>query len=140
MKGLCGPHKNIVAAVRRVQMEHGEHLLELIGDAVGVLFGLDALTVCDALDVDAVLVRARQEKLLKAALTFVARQRIGNDGRVETAKMRFPVDVVNRRGDVEGFHSPLKKILDFRLPILDWSGARTLNSFALGLVNPKSKI
>src|SRR3712207_3367668 len=106
MKGSCGSHKDVVAAVRRVQVEHTVLLFEVVCDAACLLAWGDAFALGYALDVDAVLVRACQEEGLKPSLPLVAFETVGDDCRVETAQVRLPVDVVDRCRNVESFHSP----------------------------------
>ena len=50
----------------------------------------------------AVLVGAGEEEHVLAALAHVAREHVGGDRRVRVAEVRLRVDVVDRRGDVEG--------------------------------------
>jgi hypothetical protein len=52
----------------------------------------------------AVLVRAREEEDVVAALAVVAGEHVGRDRRVRVPQVRRGVDVVDRGGDVEGAH------------------------------------
>jgi hypothetical protein len=60
-------------------------LLELAGDLVGVRLRLHAALARDAFDLLAVLVEAGQEEdvVLAVAGAVIARERVGDDGRVE---------------------------------------------------------
>ncbi len=64
--------------------------------------GLDAERVRGVGDRLAVLVGAGQEEHVLAALAVVARHHVGGDRRVGVAQVRGRVDVVDRRGHVEG--------------------------------------
>ena len=80
--------------------------LEALGVAVGELLRLDAERVRGVGDRLAVLVGARQEEHLLAALAVVAGHHVGGDRRVRVPEMGRRVDVVDRGGDVEGHARP----------------------------------
>ena len=76
--------------------------LEALGVAVGQLLRRDALALGRLRDRLAVLVGAGEEEDLLAALAHVAGEDVGADRRVRVPEVRRRVDVVDRRGDVEG--------------------------------------
>ena len=75
-----------------------------IGDLVDVGLRVEPLLLGRPVDLGAVLVRARQEERLVAALLVMARDDVGHDRRVRVADMRRRVDVVDRCRDVEAVH------------------------------------
>ena len=80
----------------------GISVLEARGVAVGELLRRDALALGGLGDRLAVLVGAREEEHVLAALAHVAGEDVGADRRVRVAEVRRRVDVVDRRGDVVG--------------------------------------
>jgi hypothetical protein len=101
-------HASLVAGVGgadevvRGAVELGPGAAELLGDLVGVGLLGHALLGGDALDLQAVLVGAGEEARLLAADAVVAREHVGGDRGVGAAQVGHVVDVVDRRGDVEG--------------------------------------
>src|SRR5262249_79743 len=61
----------------------------------------DAALTSGALNLDAVLIGARQKKHVVAGKTFIAGQHIGGDGRVRMTDVRHVIDVVNGGGEIE---------------------------------------
>ena len=80
----------------------GISVLEALRVAVGELLRRDALALGGERDRLAVLVGAGEEEDVLAALALVAGEDVGADRRVRVAEVRRRVDVVDRRGDVEG--------------------------------------
>src|SRR5260370_12140443 len=93
-----------MVSCRVVEMECLEQLLNLADDMVRMFFGRFAEALGDTVDSDAVLVRAGEKGRFVAALPFVASQAISDNGRIETAEVRFGVGVVDGGGNVEGLH------------------------------------
>ena len=86
--------------VGRAEQRHER--LEALGVAVGELLRLDAERVRGVGDRLAVLVGPRQEEHILAALAVMTRDRVGGDRRIRVPQVRGRVDVVDRRGYVEG--------------------------------------
>jgi hypothetical protein len=84
-----------------IEMEIRERRLKLRGYFVNVDFRRHAFLKRDALDIDAVFVSAGKEISLKAALSFVACDYIGNECGVQAAEMRRAIGVINRGRNVE---------------------------------------
>ena len=76
--------------------------LEALGVAVGQLPRGDALALGRLGDRLAVLVGAREEEDVLAALAHVAGEHVGGHRGVDVAEVGLAVDVVDRRGDVVG--------------------------------------
>ena len=83
-------------------LELGRQRLEALGVAVGQLLGLEPLVLGRVGHRLAVLVGAGEEEHVVAALAVMARHHVGGDRRVRVPQVRSRVDVVDRRGDVEG--------------------------------------
>src|SRR5205085_8532461 len=79
MKRLGRAHEDVVAAVLAVESERAEHFFEFADDEINVLLRRAARARRRALDVRPVLVRARQEESLVAALPPVPRQKVRDD-------------------------------------------------------------
>ncbi len=75
---------------------------EGLGDLVGELLGRDAGGGGGALDLLAVLVGAGEEEGVVTEQAVTAGEDVGHDGGVGVADVGARVDVVDRRGDVEG--------------------------------------
>ncbi len=91
---------------------------EALGVAVGQLLRGDALALGRLRDRLAVLVGAGEEEDLLAALAHVPGQDVGADRRVRVAEVRRGVDVVDRRGDVEGHLRRQRLAVGRELPAL----------------------
>ena len=89
---------------RGVDARH--QVLEARGVAIGELLRADALALGLLGDRLAVLVGAGEEEDLLAALAHVAGEDVGADRRVRVPEVGRGVDVVDRRGDVEGHRGP----------------------------------
>ena len=76
------------------------HVAEALRVLVGQLAGRRAEPLGGLGDGLAVLVGARQEEHVLAALPHVTGEHVGRDGRVRVPEMGLGVDVVDRRGDV----------------------------------------
>ncbi len=85
-------------SLRRVDLRRER--LEALGVAVGQLLRLDPERVGGVGDRLAVLVGARQEEHLLAALAVMARHHIGGDRRIRVPEMGRRVDVIDRGGYV----------------------------------------
>ena len=90
--------------VRRAELRHER--LEALGVLVGELLRLDPERVRGVGDGLAVLVGARQEEHVLAALAVMTRERVDGDRRVRVPQMGGRVDVVDRGGDVVGHARP----------------------------------
>ena len=88
-------------------LEARHQRLEALGVAVGKVLRLESLRVRRVGDRLAVLVGAREEEDVLAALAHVAREHVGGNRRVRVTEMRLRVDVVDGGRDVEG-HEPLR--------------------------------
>ena len=88
--------KSLVASTR------GRQVLEAHRVAVAQLARRDALALGRLRDRLAVLVGAREEEHVLAALAHVTREHVGRDRRVRVPEMGLGVHVVDRRGDVVG--------------------------------------
>ena len=73
----------------------------VLDDLVGVLLRREALLLGDARDLGGVLVGAREEERLVAALLVMAHQNVRRDGRVRMTDVRRRVDVVDGCRQVE---------------------------------------
>src|SRR5436309_7440237 len=71
-------------------------------DAVRERLGSDSLAPGRTFDLLAVLVCARKQLDVKTHHALVARDRIGNDGRICATQVRRRIHIVKRRRDVEG--------------------------------------
>ncbi len=78
------------------------------GDPVGVLLRGEPLLLRDAPDLRRVLVYAREEERVRAALTVEADENVANRGRVRMPDVRRRVDVVDRRREVEAHPSMIR--------------------------------
>ena len=77
----------------------------VLDDLVGVLLRREALLLGDARDLGGVLlVGAREEERLVAALLVMAHQDVRRDGRVRMTDVRRRVDVVDGCRQVEAHH------------------------------------
>ena len=76
----------------------------MLDDLVGVLLRREALLLGDARDLGGVLVGAREEERLVAALLVMAHQDVRRDGRVRMTDVRRRVDVVDGCRQVEAHH------------------------------------
>jgi hypothetical protein len=104
VEGLGRAHEDVVAALLGREAEGGEELFEAFDDGVNVLARRAPGPGRAPHDVDAVLVRARQEQRLDAALPPVARQTVGHHRRVQVPEVRQAVRVIDGSCDVEGCH------------------------------------
>ena len=95
--GVCRADEEVVGR-RQLRRER----FEALGVAIRQLLRLDAERVGRVRHRLAVLVRARQEEHLLAALAVVARHHVRGDRRVRVAEVRRRVDVVDGGGYVEG--------------------------------------
>ena len=99
--------------VRRAELR--QQRLEALGVLIGQLLRLDAERVRRVGDRLAVLVGARQEEHILAALAVVTRHRVGGDRRVGMPKVWGRVDVVDRGSHVKG-HAPSRLLSRAALP------------------------
>src|SRR5438067_1882806 len=104
VKGFCGPHEDIVTTMLRVQTELAESLFEACDDLVRILLWRYPSTLGEPLYIYPVLVRSRQKVGVITTLTVMTLQAIGDNRRIETAKMREAVGVVDRRCYVKSLH------------------------------------
>ena len=95
--GVAGADEEVVGGVHPPR-----HLLEPLGVLVGQLARGDALSLRRQRHRLAVLVGAREEEDLLAALAHVAGQHVGGDGRVDVPQVGLAVHVVDRGGYVVG--------------------------------------
>src|SRR5438128_3087491 len=101
VKRLGRAHEDVITAMLCVESKGGSHFFEIADHVVRLLFWRAIIFVGSTLDIDPVLVRAREKKSFNSLLTFRARNRIRHDHRIEMTKMRQTVGVVDGRGDVE---------------------------------------
>src|SRR5437868_1625252 len=106
MKGFGRSHKDVVTIMLRVQTKLAESLFEACDDFIRILFWRYPSTLSESLNIYPVLVRPRQKIGLVTALAIMTLQAIGDNRRIETAKMRKAVGVVDRRCDVKSLHYP----------------------------------
>jgi hypothetical protein len=84
------------------RVERPRQVTEALRVLVGELARLDAEPLGRLGDRLAVLVGAREEEDVFAALAHVPREHVARDRGVGVAEVRLRVDVVDRRGDVVG--------------------------------------
>ena len=99
----CGIGRADEEVVRRAELRHER--LEALGVSVGQLLRLDAERVGGVGDRLAVLIGARQEEHVLAALAVMACDRVDGDRRIRVPQVRRRVDVVDRGSHIEG-HCP----------------------------------
>jgi len=104
VKRLCRAHKDVVATVLAIKAKLRCHFLVVIDNVVGLFFWRAPGLLGCALDIDAVLVRARQKQRVDSSLSFCTSNSVSHDHRVKVTEMRQTVSVIDRRCDVEGFH------------------------------------
>ena len=95
--GVGGANEAVEADARLLP-----NVFELGHDPVAVFLRALVLLAGDALDLLPVLVGAGQEIGFVPPRAMVARERVGNGGRVERSQVRDRVDVIDGCGDVKG--------------------------------------
>jgi hypothetical protein len=95
---LCGADKIVIR-----QFEFFSKRLPVVREGIAIFLRIFFLRLRRLLDFLAVFVEAGQEKNFLSETAPRARDDIGDDLFVGVAKMRLPVDVINRRGDVKPF-------------------------------------
>ncbi len=88
-----------------VQTEGRSHLLVIADNIIGLFLRRTIVAFGRALDIYAVLVGAGEKECINSLLSFVARDRVSHNHRVQVTKMRKAVGVIDWRGDVESFHA-----------------------------------
>src|SRR2546425_7357808 len=91
MKRLRRAHEDVVTAVFSIEPKRCGHLLEITDHIIGLFFRRAFVALGSALDVDAVLVGASKKKRFNTLLSFLTRNRVRYDHRVEMAQVREAV-------------------------------------------------
>jgi hypothetical protein len=104
VKLLGRPHENIVAAVRRIESELRKHSFQLTRNEIGLFLRCAAFTLRRSLDIDPVLIRSGQKIDVESSLLLVPVDHVGDDRRVQMAKVRQAIGVIDRGCDVKSLH------------------------------------
>ena len=85
-------------------VQHRQNVAELLCRPIGEHRRRQTSLLRRSLDLLAVLIRAGQEEDVVTHQAMRACDRIGHHRRIRVAEMRFRVDVIDRRADVEAIH------------------------------------